>query len=100
LKREPASIHPAAVREAEAAIEWYQQRSERAAERFVQELTEMIRRIEREPDRFPIFHFGTRRAALRRFPYLLVFHETATRVEIIAVAHGRRRPGYWQERLG
>jgi len=57
----------------------------------------MIRRIEREPDRFPTFHFGTRRATLRRFPYLVVFREVATRVEIIAVAHGRRRPSYWQE---
>ena len=100
LKREPASIHPAEFREAEAAIEWYQQRSERAAERFVQELTELIRRIEREPDRSPIFHVGTRRAAFRRFPYFLVFREVATGVEIIAVAHGRRRPSYWHERLG
>ena len=58
LKREPASIHPAALREAEAAIEWYRERSQRAAERFVQELVEMIPRIEQEPDRFPGSHFG------------------------------------------
>ena len=37
---------------------------------------------------------------LRRFPLVIVFRKTAAGVEIIAVAHGRRRPGYWRERLG
>jgi hypothetical protein len=37
---------------------------------------------------------------LRRFPFVIVFRETAFGLEIIAVAHGHRRPGYWRDRLG
>lgn len=36
---------------------------------------------------------------LRGFPFLLIYRETAASVEILAVAHGRRRPGYWRDRV-
>jgi hypothetical protein len=36
---------------------------------------------------------------LRRFPYLVVFPESVTQVEVVAVAHGYRRPGYWRDRI-
>ncbi len=35
----------------------------------------------------------------RRFPYILVYRLAEHRIEIIAVAHGRRRPGFWKRRL-
>ena len=91
-------IHPAALEEAEAASEWYRQRSVRAAEMFLDELDRAIERIGDHPGQFPEYAFGTRRIVLQRFPYLVVFRETAAGVEIIAVAHGRRRPGYWRDR--
>lgn len=42
---------------------------------------------------------GTRRALLRKFPFLVVFRESRAIIEIIAVAHGRRKPGYWKSRV-
>jgi len=48
---------------------------------------------------FPTLAFNTRRVVLNRFPYLVVFRETTSEIEVVAVAHGRRRPGYWRERL-
>jgi hypothetical protein len=36
---------------------------------------------------------------LHRFPYLVVFREQTSGVEIIAIAHGHRRPGYWRNRV-
>jgi plasmid stabilization system protein ParE len=93
-------IHPEAFcEEAEAATDWYAHRSRRAAERFLNELSRAIQQVSEHPERFPLFEFGTRRAVLRKFPYLIVFRETATSVEIVAVAHGRRRPGYWRDRV-
>ena len=94
----PVRIHPAALEEADAAIRWYAERSRRAAEAFLHELSRAIDRIAEDPDRFPEFAFGSRRLILRRFPYVVVFRIGAAGVEILAVAHGRRRPGYWQER--
>ena len=93
-------VHPDASREAEAAVEWYARRSPQAAWQFAIELRSAIERIGRTPNQFPMLAFGARKLVLSRFPYLVVFYETKTMIEVVAVAHARRRPGYWQERLG
>ena len=90
---------PAARAETEAAFEWYLERSRRAAADFVAELGRALDRIAQAPQTFARVDGDTRRAVLRHFPYLVVFRETASRIEIIAVAHGRRKPGYWRGRL-
>ena len=71
----------------------------RAAEMFLDELDRAIERIGDHPGQFREYAFGTRRMVLQRFPYLILFRETAAGVEIVAVAHGRRRPGYWRDRV-
>jgi plasmid stabilization system protein ParE len=40
-----------------------------------------------------------RRRAVRRFPYHVVYMELSDRLQVLAVAHARRRPGYWVGRL-
>ena len=40
-----------------------------------------------------------RRRAVVRFPYHVIYLETASEIRILAIAHDRRRPGYWQTRL-
>jgi hypothetical protein len=40
-----------------------------------------------------------RRVFVRRFPYHVVYIELADRLQILAVAHDRRRPRYWVGRL-
>ena len=95
----PIRVHPEAQREAEATVEWYGQRSPHAAARLVVELRSALERIQQSPNQFPQLAFNTRRKVLGRFPYLVVFRETTSEIEIVAVAHGRRRPGYWRERL-
>jgi len=62
-------------------------------------LADAIEDVSRSPQQFPLFHAGTRRALLRPFPFLVVFREHTDRIEIIAIAHAKRRPGYWRERL-
>jgi hypothetical protein len=42
---------------------------------------------------------GAKRIMLRRFPYDIVVRETSQELIVIAVAHQRRRPGYWSSRL-
>jgi len=91
-------FHPDAVQEAQAALGWYRQRSTLAAEAFLQELDGAIEQIVAAPDRWPSYDFHTRRFLLRRFPYLVVYRETSQTIQVIAVAHGRRRPGYWRDR--
>jgi toxin ParE1/3/4 len=43
-------------------------------------------------------HHGTHRFLLQRFPYEIVYKIYPDVVLIIAVAHNKRRPGYWRHR--
>jgi toxin ParE1/3/4 len=97
----PAASHPpSAVEEAEAATDRYARRSIRAAEMFLDDLEVAVESIVRNPQQYPAYDFDTRRIVLRRFPFLIVFRETASGVEIVAIAHGSRRPNYWRDRFG
>ena len=40
-----------------------------------------------------------RRRPVRRFPYHVVYMELSDRLQMLAIAHDRRRPGYWVGRL-
>jgi plasmid stabilization system protein ParE len=99
VKQPVVSIHPSALLETEFAIDWYRQRSPRAAQRFLDEIDRLVNRIADHPTQFPSYEAGTRRAFLRRFPYFLVFREIQGETQIVAIAHGRRRPGYWKKRV-
>ncbi|TAN79120.1 MAG: type II toxin-antitoxin system RelE/ParE family toxin [Gallionella sp.] len=44
-----------------------------------------------------VFRSTRRRYILRRFPYS-IYQVTAEELRILAVAHHRRRPGYWAQR--
>jgi len=39
-----------------------------------------------------------RRAILRRFPFSIVYAERDDEIVVVAIAHDRRRPGYWRGR--
>jgi hypothetical protein len=36
---------------------------------------------------------------MRDFPYSVIFQEKGEAILIIAVAHAKRRPGYWKARV-
>jgi plasmid stabilization system protein ParE len=40
-----------------------------------------------------------RRLPMRRFPDALIFRRDAEIIRIVAVAHRRRKPGYWSRRV-
>jgi len=94
-----AEFHEAASLEFEAAFVWYLERSERAALRFVREFERAVASIVDSPERFPAAISGTRRCLLQGFPFAVVYRELPSAIQVIAVAHGRRRPNYWKARL-
>ena len=89
----------AAVQDAEAAARWYAEHSAAAARGFTDEIEAAEAAIAGRPEAWPRFGHGTRRYLLRRFPFSVIYRVESSRVLVIAVAHGRRRPGYWKPRL-
>lgn len=94
-----ARYFPAASRELEDALEWYLERSPQAAEAFLREIDRAIAVIAAAPRVWPHFELGTRRYVLQRFPYSIIYREADGSVEIVAVAHHKRRPRFWHRRL-
>ena len=61
--------------------------------------TTMVR-VCKHPDRYRIeIKPDIRRVRLARFPYSVIYRSADNLVQILAVAHLRRRPQYWQQRL-
>jgi plasmid stabilization system protein ParE len=92
-------FHDEAIAEALGAHDWYAERSEQAARLFLEELDGALGKVSESPQRWPRYLSNTRRLPLHRFPFFVVYVETAAAVEVLAVAHGRRRPGYWRHRI-
>ena len=91
-------FHPLAADEAEAAERWYRERNETASARFRSELDRAVDLISERPKTGSPYLSNTRRVLLRRFPFFVVFRVRGDDVQIVAVAHARRRPGYWRAR--
>ena len=92
------AFHPEAARELLEAPAWYRERSAVAAVPFAGEVSAAIERIEDRPGSWKRYLQGSRRVSLSNFPFSIIYRERREDIEIIAVAHHRRRPGYWTER--
>jgi plasmid stabilization system protein ParE len=100
----PVRVEPEAKEELAAAAAWYEERREGLGRELMAEVDAVFGAIARSPSRFPLYprvapELRVRRAATRRFPYSIAFIELATVVRVLAIAHERRRPGYWAARL-
>jgi plasmid stabilization system protein ParE len=100
----PVRVEPEAKQELAAAAAWYEERRQGLGLELVQEVDAVLAAIARSPGTFPLYprvtpELGVRRAAARRFPYSIAFIDLANAIRVLAIAHERRRPGYWAGRL-
>jgi toxin ParE1/3/4 len=101
----PLEFHQAAAAELESAFDWYLARDERVASAFLDEVSRAIEMIAQAPERWPLGMADVRKFVLRRFPFLIFYRfyrfyrDLPSMIQILAVAHGRRRPGYWRRRI-
>ena len=92
-------VHPLAADKAVAARQWYLEINASLAEAFEVELDRAIERIVAAPGRWARHLHGTRGFLLHRFPYLIVYRRVDDQIQVIAVQHTKRRPGYWMDRM-
>ena len=91
-------VHRDAETEILEALAWYAERSGLAARAFVQEMMSMVVLADRSPETWPRSFRNTRRIVFPHFPFDLVFRMKGETIDIVAVAHHRRRPWYWRNR--
>lgn len=59
-----------------------------------------VRRIQEFPLLYPALEDDIRRCRVHRFPYGVVYRAKPERIEVLAVMHLHRQPGYWKSRAG
>ncbi len=93
-------FHPAAEAEHLEQIAWFEQQQLGLGRRFLTEVESAIaracaspmqHRVERAPD--------VRRVVVHGFPFAILFREVGGVIQILAISHYRRRPGYWLPRV-
>ena len=88
-------ISAAAEGDIEASFHWYRERNVLSAYGFRAQGIDAIDSIARSPLSRPADEEGNRHRVLHRFPYSVFYEVVERTVTILAVAHHRRKPGYW-----
>lgn len=82
------------------AVRWYEARRSGLGGEFFDAITAAISFVEANPEIGAMISADglTRRALVPRFPYQIVYRLRPTEIVVVAVAHLKRRPGYWKTR--
>jgi plasmid stabilization system protein ParE len=97
---------PEAEEEMNEAARFYERRKEGLGLEFLNEVQRTITSILAHPQSGPTLSQNIRRRIVRRFPFGVLYaiddekRKKERTIVIVAVAHLKRRPGYWKERIG
>lgn len=92
-------FHSAAAEEFEEAVAFYESSRHGLGAAFLESVEQVVARIAQHPPIGAVYK-NTRfqHYVMRRFPYVIFYLETEEALWIVAVAHGKRCPGYWRHR--
>jgi toxin ParE1/3/4 len=93
-------FHPAAARELVETSAFHDNEVPGLGERFVVEVERVVSLVAELPNIGQEIEKSRRRIVLARFPYSRIYSTESEDVWVLAVAHQRRRPGYWHGRMG
>src|SRR5262245_55787637 len=94
----PYSFHDDAEDELQAAATWDELQLPDLGRDFLNKVEQAIRLIGQSPEIGAPHGPEVRAVVVRRFPYVLYYADSNERIWILAVAHAKRRPGYWRRR--
>lgn len=85
--------------EVDEAVAYFDEQREGLGDRFEQDLLNTITFIAERPLIGKTLTKNVRTFRLRKFSYNVIYVIDDYEVIVVAVAHHRRRPGYWRSRL-
>lgn len=91
--------HHAAEAELDEALAFYSGVHASLVAALLRDVAAGERAIREQPQAWRRISGGLSVFWLRRFPYGLVYHLSAGDITVYAVAHMRRKPGYWRSRI-
>ena len=89
---------PDARREFLAAVAYYESCQPGLGERFSEVVEAAARRIGEMPLKYRVIRHPFRRCIVPHFPYGILYTIRPEHILIVAIAHAKRKPGYWLKR--
>jgi plasmid stabilization system protein ParE len=86
-----------AARELEEAADFYDIEQPGLGTEFVDAVYKALGDLLEFPKSCPVLLGETRRLVLERFPYSVLYWVDGDTLAVSAIAHHRRRPGYWED---
>ena len=93
------TFHRLARRELTGAGEYFERQAPGRGDDFLDTTIAVAELIRTMPQLGAPGPSDTRRLPIGRFPYSLVYIIRKSGPQIVAIAHHRRRPAYWRDRL-
>ncbi|MBU2514221.1 type II toxin-antitoxin system RelE/ParE family toxin [bacterium] len=91
-------FHPDAESELIDAAKFYEDKQAQLGKRYLQAVSQTVERISLNPSIYRKIGDEIRCARTSTFPFVIIFREKENHIEILAVMHIRRQPGYWKTR--
>lgn len=88
------TFHPAVRRDLRGILDYYDERTDSAGDRFFAAFDDARQRIKMAPTHFHLLDDFRRRCDLAKFPYHLVFEIEGDEVFITVHRHNKRHPGF------
>lgn len=92
-------LHPEAALEHAEQVAYYEAITPGLGKRYHAAFRAAVLQVCEAPDRYKMVQPpAIRRASLRGFPFSILFRVSEDVVQVLAIAHHRRRPSYWVNR--
>jgi plasmid stabilization system protein ParE len=93
-------FHPEAQEEVLESVKYYERKASGLGDRFSAEIQTTLALLQSFPEIGKPFVKSERKFSLNRFPFALIYNynEVKNHIEIYAVKHHSRWPGYWTSR--
>lgn len=97
-------FHPEAEAEFDADVFWYEDREPGLGRRFRNQVGAAVAAAVEDPEAWALWPGWDQEPVIRSkgvsdFPYRVVYFVRGDLLTIVAVAHAKRRPGYWRDRV-
>ena len=91
-------LQTAAINDLQDAVDWYETQKQGLGQEFLSAVGEILGFIEENPLVFTQVYRQKRRAALRRFPYNIIYAIEGNTIRVSAIMHGKKDPVGWKKR--
>ncbi len=95
----PIVFLPEAEQEMLEAAKYYESQAAGLGMDYLFEIERAVVAIAEFPMTWPKIEGELRRRLVRKFPFGILYRIEPKEIVVVAVAHLRRKPGYWRERI-